>query len=56
MNDQQIERLIAAAPDLLTALRVIAANGSSIQIDPQWAVQIAKNAIEPLRGIPTPNN
>jgi hypothetical protein len=56
MNDQQTERLIAASLDLLTALRVIAANGSSIQIDPQWAVQIAKNAIEPLRGIPTPNN
>lgn len=38
-------RLIAAAPDLLGALQTIVANASSVQMDPQWAVQVARNAI-----------
>ena len=43
-------RLIAAAPDLLDALRTIVANASSVQIDPQWAVQVARNAIAKATG------
>ena len=39
-------RLIAAAPDLLDALRTIVAHAASVQLDPQWAVRIARQAIE----------
>ena len=56
MTNEQKDLLIAAAPDLLEALRVIAANGASVQMDPQWAVRIAKNAIAKLRGIPLTDN
>ena len=38
-------RLIAAAPAMLEALRTIVANASSVQMDPQWAVQVARSAI-----------
>lgn len=38
-------RLIAAAPDLLDALRTIVANAASVQMDPQWTVQVARTAI-----------
>lgn len=48
MTDEQTKRLIAAAPELLIALRTIATNSSSVQMDPQWAVQIARNAVADL--------
>lgn len=53
MTDDKKDRLIAAAPDLLETLRTIAANAASVQMDPQWAVRIARDAIEGLRGIRT---
>lgn len=56
MTDEQSKRLIAAAPELLAALRTIAANGSSVQLDPQWAARVAKNAVENLRGIHIPDS
>lgn len=43
-------RLIAAAPDLLEALRTIVVNASSVQMDPQWAVQVARAAIAKAEG------
>lgn len=42
--------LIAAAPELLEALMTIASNASSVQLDPQWAVQVAKAAIARVTG------
>jgi len=42
--------LIAAAPDLLEALRVIVANASSVQMNPQWAVDVARAAISKATG------
>jgi hypothetical protein len=42
--------LIAAAPDLLEALRVIVANASSVQMYPQWAVDVARAAISKATG------
>lgn len=53
MTDDNKARLIAAAPDLLETLRTIAAHAASVQMDPQWAVRIARDAIEDLRGIRT---
>ena len=55
MTDEQTKRLMAAAPELLAALRVIAANDSSAAFDPQWPARVALDAIENLRGIPTPD-
>jgi hypothetical protein len=43
-------RLMAAAPDLLEALQTIVANASSVQLDPQWAVQVARNVIAKVTG------
>ncbi len=42
--------LIAAAPELLEALRTIVANSASVQMGPQWAVQVARNAIIRVKG------
>ncbi len=42
--------LIAAAPELLEALRTIVANASSVQMDPQWAVDVARAAINKAIG------
>lgn len=56
MTDEQTKRLIDAAPELLAALRAIAANESSAAFDPQWPARVARAAIENLRGIPTPEN
>lgn len=42
--------LLAAAPALLEALRTIVANASSVQFDPQWAVQVARAAIRQATG------
>lgn len=43
-------RLIAAAPDLLEALRTIVIHAASVQMDPQWAVKVARSAIAKATG------
>lgn len=43
-------KLFAAAPDLLETLRTIVGNAASVQMDPQWAVQVARNAIARATG------
>ena len=53
MTNEQKNLVISVAPDLLETLRTIAANAASVQMDPQWAVRIARDAIEDLRGIRT---
>lgn len=56
MSEEQTKRLNEAAPELLAALRTIAANASSVQLDPQWAVRVARDAIANLRGIQIPDS
>jgi hypothetical protein len=42
--------LIAAAPELLEALRFIVTHKASVQLDPQWAVNVARLAIDKAEG------
>lgn len=45
-----IHALLETQHDLLDALKTIAANAPSVQMDPQWAVDIAKKAVAKATG------
>lgn len=42
--------LIAAAPYMFEALQTIVANAASVQMDPQWAVRVARAAMNKAKG------